>query len=436
MLQIDQSRNFVRRVMVTKDDKGKYKYDRIGQGLMDKSIVILNSSKNYTNIDAGFSYLDWWPIYLNINDREVLGPRSTQGTDLLSFFGVNEYRFWYDVSFPVLVTLRDPDAFEGRGYTFMFALEGNIRDNNHTSPTYAMLAKDSGRKQACNLNQRNSGLVTVETKDVMTGSPVPARVDFVLGNEACFIGFTTPDADGRTVLSANFPVGWGALRVNNASYLVSEPRYVTRVDQGGEITVNMMPFRYINASVFKKGIIYEPRSKKYVLPGGAPLSPLDPVKEKALITFRRTDNDTISEFTTFLSVTGAKPENLLRIIPGTYEVRGFLFYESNTSPITVKAEQVTFDGLFGMDTTVNLNETIINPYPKGGLLLNNETGYLKVEKDDLFGSNKIIFYVLSFSPPSTHSESFGSGAGLEQLSQVGLYSNIYRTELEPDWVTK
>jgi hypothetical protein len=43
---------------------------------------------------------------------------------------------------------------------------------------------------------------------------------------------------------------------------------------------------------------------------------------------------------------------------------------------------------------------------------------------------------LSFSPPSTHSESFGSGAGLEQLSQVGLYSNIYRTELEPDWVTK
>lgn len=447
MLRLFPSRNYRQFLMIKQDDSGGYKYDNIGQGMMDKTILIINNSESYSDFAVDFTYLDWWPIYLNINDQEVLAPQSVQGSDLLSFIGMNDYRFWYDISFPVLVTIRDDSALEGRGYTFRFALEGNIRDNNHTSETYANLANDTGKKLACNLNQRNSPLLRIETRDSMTGAPVVnARVDFVLGNEACVIGFTELDENNHSVLTAAFPVGWGALRVTNEKYLEYTVPFVTVAGKGEEERsegseeeplqqlVELMPYKFINASVFVKVLSFDKASSSYILPAGAVPAPLSPQNEKAIVMFERKKDELLSEFKTFLGVENSTSTSVLRLAPGDYEVRAFIVYDNENIPIRIPKETITYEIPFSEDVSIDFNETLFKQYQEGGVIFDNETGYLRVTSDNLFNSNRVVFYLLKFPPPITHSESMKNLPGLEQMTKVKEMTGVYRNQVEPDWL--
>lgn len=83
--------------------------------------------------EVGFRYFEW-PFYFDITPRN--GDILTGETHIQEFpynfapaFQTNYYEFYYDVSAPVLVEIRDPDALKGRGYSFVFALEMNVRDN-------------------------------------------------------------------------------------------------------------------------------------------------------------------------------------------------------------------------------------------------------------------------------------------------------------------
>jgi hypothetical protein len=86
-------------------------------------------------VKASFAYLDW-PIYFDITPNK--GDLLTGETHIQEFpysaapaFQTNYYEFYYDLSAPVLVEIRDDDALKGKGYSFNFALELNIRDNKN-----------------------------------------------------------------------------------------------------------------------------------------------------------------------------------------------------------------------------------------------------------------------------------------------------------------
>lgn len=434
-LQVIGSDNFVNRLLVVRDEDEGYKLDTIGQGMVDMMRLQINDTTAAYGFEVDFTYLDWWPIYLNINDQEVLAPTSVEGSDILSWLGINNYAFWYDVSFPVMVTIRQPDAFAGEGFTFRFALEGNIRDNNHTSENYVKLSNDTGATLACKMNQRNSGNIDVNVLNALTGEPVEgAKVSFVLKDESCFVGFSELDSDGMAGVDAPFPVGLGALRVNHEDYLTQQNIYMTRVGEGDNVTVELMPFRYINASVFKKVVNYDIGVSDYVFPEGAAPSPIDPGHEDAMIVFTRVDNDTIGEFETQLIVSNSTSLTLLKLVPGTYEVQGFLFYENPMSPVRVPAETLTFEIPFSEDVTVELNETVLDPFSKGGMFMDNETGYLEIDQDTLFNSDRVVFYLISFPPPVTHVGDIKNAPSLEQLSLLKEYSGLYRSRIEPDWL--
>ena len=86
---------------------GTYNYERnefeseLAQRLYDSTIIpVANSS--FRNLAAYFTYLDFWPAYFELNCKgERCAPSSTNS--LISFFGIQQYRFVYDLSFPVLV---------------------------------------------------------------------------------------------------------------------------------------------------------------------------------------------------------------------------------------------------------------------------------------------------------------------------------------------
>ena len=99
-----------------------------------KALYLKFLKENYP-FNVNFAYLDW-PVYFDITPRN--GDVLTGETHIQEFpynfapaFQTNYYEFYYDVSAPVLVEIRDPNALKGKGYSFAFALELNVRDNKN-----------------------------------------------------------------------------------------------------------------------------------------------------------------------------------------------------------------------------------------------------------------------------------------------------------------
>ena len=71
-------------------------------------------------------------MYLTARPSDGVKLQSNLGhgnRDYLSFICVNAYHFTYDVTYPLLVSITDPDAFKGDGYTFRFSFPVIIDHN-------------------------------------------------------------------------------------------------------------------------------------------------------------------------------------------------------------------------------------------------------------------------------------------------------------------
>jgi len=72
------------------------------------------------------------------HDNGILNSRVAQGSrQYLKFLCVNIYHFLYDVNFPVRVSVKDDQSFNGKGYFFNFALPVTIHNNEPYKVNYA-----------------------------------------------------------------------------------------------------------------------------------------------------------------------------------------------------------------------------------------------------------------------------------------------------------
>ncbi|MBW2964364.1 hypothetical protein KY363_02795 [Candidatus Woesearchaeota archaeon] len=431
MLQIIGTTNYQRHVIF---DQEKGKYDRVMTGIMDKTQVTLNSSRNYTSLEARLSYLDWWPVYLNINDAEVLKPQDVGPAfagPLFDLLGMSQYTFLYDLSFPVIVSIADPWAFNGDGFKFNFAMEANVRNNVPMNTSFARLQRAPQASYLCDVNHRNSGLITITVEDIYTGEPVSgARVDFVAGDESCFIGFANLTADNKSVISAKFPIGSGELKiVKNEKYVPLRKQFGTSLNMSGNYTMKMMPLFEINATVIAVPLSYNKGA--YVVPPGIPVASLSP-SETAIFTLKRQPTDDFDEYDTYLMYNATGGPQPLVIVPGEYEVRGYLMYDKE---LVIPQETVTYEVPFTDDETIEMNRSVFTTWNSGGVIFNNVTGYLTVEYADLRDSSLVRFKILRFPLPVTHSREIKSGPDLNQVGEHEKYSNIYKHELLPEWET-
>jgi hypothetical protein len=431
MLQIIGTSNYQRHAIF---DPELGKYDRVATGIMDKTLITLNSSIDYPLMQARMAYLDWWPIYLNINDAEILKPSEIGPAfvgPLFDLLGMSMYKFRYDVSFPVLITLTDTYAFQGKGFKFNFALEGNIRNNVIVNSSFAMLPRAPAESYFCDENMRNSGMITVNVDEKYTGVPVEhARVDFIAGDELCFIGYAEKDEKtGTSVLSARFPIGSGEIKISKDGYLPVKKQFGAFLDKDASYKYSLMPITTINATVVPVVLLYSGQGK-YALPQIPPPASLDP-RDKAMFAFTRIDDDGFGDFDTFLSYNITEGPASMLLVPGKYEVAGHIIsYKSFRIPKETK----TFSVPFKKDKVIEINESVFDSFDIGGVEFNNVTGYLEISRDDLVGSSLVRFKALRFPLPMTHSREVGIGSDLEQVGQHELYTNIYRHELMPEWV--
>lgn len=426
-LQVNYANNFKRVVMFKDDENGHKVYDHLGTRILDGMVIPLET--NFTNLDARFDYLPMWNIFLNINNQEVL-TASSMSSPLLSFIGVNQYEFLYTLSYPVMVTLRDNNAFLGDGYEFRFALEHNMRDNQPiTTNSTKYLAQEQGTL-VCDMNNMKSAPVTIEVKEYGTGKPIEnARISLVFGKEGCRAGLTEIKNNHSTI-ETRLPVGLGELTISHMDYIEQSARFFASPDKEKEMVFELMPYKYMNVTAFARTLNFDTATGKYALPSGNPMSSMLQ-NEQWMFIFERVDEDTNKDYKAYANGRGPFPA-IAKLIPGTYSVRGYIML--NQTIIIPKEEMEVGGSIWGGDDTVEINETIIDTWQSGGVIMDNETGYFEITYDQLFGKQRLNMFLLRFPLPETHTTEIKNRPSLEQAGMHEEYSIMYRPQLEPQWI--
>ncbi|MGV8086452.1 MAG: hypothetical protein ACP5N1_02365 [Candidatus Woesearchaeota archaeon] len=257
----------------------------IGQNLSPSEYYFYNATRLDIPINEDLSTSEIYFSYLGQDisfdilpsEGELLLPTTNNPKGFSALFEeriINDYNFYYQVSYPVIVEIRD-EYKKDSYYTFTFALEGTIIDNlrirdyfndstspilwdpslisiNYNNPEstqlpdltsmgldaqfnteYSGMVLNSQDFQSptltnpdtkfCNANQKVSGLVTLKTYDSITGDPLKdVSVTFGCGNfMECSIGRTTLDTMlQESLLKTKLPTcNAGYIKLTKQGYL-------------------------------------------------------------------------------------------------------------------------------------------------------------------------------------------------------------------------
>jgi len=409
---------------------GTYNYERnifdseLKQRLYDSTILPVADSP-FQNFAASFAYLDFWPIYLNMNCKgEKCAPSSVNS--VINFMGIQSYRFNYDLSFPVLVELEDKLALNGQGYTFNLFLEGNIRNNRYMDAKFTPLEtlSLSEKSQLCDV--RTSGNITLEIVDAVSKKPVEdVQILYTLTDESCFIGPTS--SDGK--LKEQFPVGLGgAINFMRDGYIGKAVEYDAEPGNEKKLRIELQPIYTKELVVRKKNIVRTLQGWQFD-DNAVDLSE----KEFATVTLTRSGPEGELEFSTASGYQGQQSEATeIELASGSYVASIDLLLNDR---IIIPGKRKCVSKIFSKECfdipKVDFGEGIEDSnlaeynFPSGGLKLN-----LTIGKEDLEKSKKIVLYALNIDIAGIP-EDQRVIEDLDQIGKVEEYSSIYELALQP-----
>lgn len=263
-----------------------------------------------SDLNIDFVYLDWWPSYFNAGDGVTIKPELV-GVDLQIFqFGFQKYNTYYDLSWPVLVTINDPTAFNGQGLTFQFAIEGNIRNNRALTPQSIPGTTLTPQIDIC---EGASVPLTVivqgdQCDDELNCNPISdAGIIFKSGERSCFIGKTNSNG----TLNALIPSGVlnGLVTVSGSNYLSESVQYTTGADTA--IIKGLRTFKEMDIDL-KKIIAKRPNYRTI------DQTPMDLDGQQAIITFSRHNIE--GDDGDYQTVVNFPEQSTVRLVDGLYDV--------------------------------------------------------------------------------------------------------------------
>ena len=431
LLQFYNSRNF----FPYEVPEGE-KFRATKQRIYNNMILPLSGAED---LDVRFTYLDSWEPYIDANaNGGIIKPQSMFISTFGIVFGMQQFKTVYDVSYPVWVTLHDPDALGNRGYFFNFALETNVRNNRPVEqdqilPAPVLSARDS---LLCDQKHRNSGMVTVIVQDAYTHQPVPeAQVSFVAGEQNCIIGGT----DAAGVLSARFPVAvGGVVHVSAADYVGTSQYITTERGKDDMATIEIAGLTEVNLLVQKKKVYkcdkdgcltVSTGSDPLTVPTGegwqfstVPVN-LKPA-EQALVSLTR-----ISQFDdsfTFATIVNGRNPQRIRIPQGSYKVMMQLILNEEY----VIPEREECENLVVSEECYTIPEVKFDTLINGGLELGADDPL--VIEDDIYSAQEIRLFAVS---PALTDIPLAKRRieNIEQLGKVKEYSDVYSEFLEVEY---
>tara|TARA_B100001971_G_scaffold99734_1_gene92004 strand:- start:214 stop:2358 length:2145 start_codon:yes stop_codon:yes gene_type:complete len=385
--------------------------------------MIIPSRQQYNELDVNFNYLDFWPIFFDLNcNGEICNPESASSglfSDILGFIGLQRYNFVYDVSFPALVEIVDESALNSRGYKFNFFLESNVRNNKEMPAEFFPLQAISTASTSflCDPGNRNSGNVVVKVLNPDSKPIGDASITFSTAGESCYIGKT----DENGILSTKFPTGTagGVVSFLKQDY-ISKSWLFDAKKSDSSLDVVLEPVNDKKIVVKKK--LLEKSGKSWSFTNK--ISDLSE-SEEAHISLTRLSPITEEEFSSFASLSGPNSEEI-RIAPGKYEVSINMFLREKLSIPEKKIKKKI--GLFNEEEFempgFEFNEN--NPYPSGGLRLN-----VTITENDL-RKGTIVFYAISPVLQNVP-EQDRSLEDLEQTGKIDEYSKVFEALLRPSF---
>jgi len=276
---------------------------------------LLTLEDNHLGLEVRFSAPDWWREHFDLNCRgQVCAPDSFINT--FGFpFGFQKYNFAYDMSVPVIVEMRAPDAFGEEGYIFQYMLESNVR-NNEPMP-FVFEPWDTGANPVtqnsllCDPEQRTGLGINVTVQDSVTDAYVDGALLYQCEDETCPVGETVGGA-----FTTRLPrCAGGTLK-----FIASE-RYST------SIPLNSLDEENISISLRSDPIVTLPVKvvrTRFVKIGGEWVFNPSPTRikegDQTVITFARNGDAVQEPYSAIAEVCGSEGPGEVRLIPGNYTV--------------------------------------------------------------------------------------------------------------------
>lgn len=426
----------------------KYEKAYFGHTLLENNLSMKDTVVN-------FMFLDW-PIHFDITPSrgELLQPSTFKNEypfNMIPPTQTNHYEFFYDISFPVVVDISSSKAFKGDGFDFMFAMEGNIRDNKNllrwhqgdgtigpwnfddvnygvnenALPDINQSLKDRlepKKSLMCDDNQKIVGPVKLKVKGSYTLQPIEgASVTFKCGNyKSCNMDRT----DKHGTLETKIPLckGGGILIEKEGFRPVILGNITTKLNESVTYDVTMQRLRVKTVQVRKipysalngtEGIAYNQR-KEIIDNETLELLP----REKVILSFvKKKDDYYESEFTRSVEIKSNNTAEL-RLVPGEYQIRASLIDEKG-----IITKRVNRNYSYKTVTYPSVNMT---PAMLGGARINSGSGLWKVSEAKL-NKPKIEFYVINYEPPEIITD-------MQYMGNMDKHSKQFRLFLEPEFM--
>jgi len=412
-------------------------------------------------LEMSFMFLNW-PIYSKVqgsdSTSDMVIPKRVetgyQGTLLESVAPVdydNIYRFFYDVTFPVVVEITEKDLPGGDDYTFLFALEANLRANKNWNQYISgdwpiewdpsqydlSIVGDDGmttdpetnksvprpqmptKKLFGEENQRVSGNITVSTIDAVSGDALDdVAVAIGVGSfAATTIGRTSLDLYGLASFTGQGPL------VYNGYLSLKKEGYLSHLEP---ITLEKNISKEIGIKKLYKKETKNFTIKVYDMSTGKIRDPLE--TETIFVGFSRMQKaDNLVSFSNTATFPMNTTSILLDMVPGRYVISGSLMDDEG---IVIPANcNHLCDGWWDCmmmddeDEYIPEADEIMKPMMWGGVEFDENQPW-SLSKENTYANNTIELTVMKYSPPACFSD-------LSKTGNVLKYSQTYRSKLLP-----
>ena len=427
--------------------------ESLTDGFLRSFIIDLPQIENVHDFSIDFLYSSWDP-YFDITPRRggLLGPsifKNSFPLNLAPVWQTNVYEFFYDLSFPVLVSLHSDSAFNGEGYSFFVAMEGNFRDNidlnrwskgegtfgpwdpdsvifelsedarsypvdidHETNETLYAEWTPPAKSLMCLDEQRLSGDIEVSTYDLLTGERVPeVSVSFRCGTyKSCAVGST--NYLGKTV--EQFPICDGGILV-----LEKEGYYPATVDLDvytnteESVVATLEPFTLLDANV-----VLMPTSRLNGTFSDQTLKALSfdmRRTDEVFLTITRVKESSFdADFSRVLFLNGTGTQKL-ELISGQYTIEG-MFINNEGILIPKRTEEIGGE-------PVTYPEIDMKPAVLGGIFVDQRNALWDLSSVSDYSS--VQFYMFRMQDPWNMSH-------LEEMGMFENYSIDFRGAIEPD----
>ncbi len=375
--------------------------------------VLYFPGEDLSDVEVYFTFPDTRPFYLAMNGMSegLIGPNTIVKKLGFMQFKMNDYLIGYDLSFPVLVTIRSSNKITDKPYELQFALEGNIRNSQ---PMYegVNISGTTEETMFCDSNQRvvQSTIKTINSN----GHPVgKADIFYKCGDSGCYVGTT----DDNGLLKTKLPICVNGIIVADKNGYAGEPKRITTL-KDKKVSIEMRLSKIKEFSIDARKLVFEkedtPKGKEWayrVYSNYKPdISSLGE-NETLIITFKSISSD-------YETMAQVKPYETgkVMLVPGKYEVTAQLIKHSK---LVIKATS----GLFG-----KTNGTVLETAQSGGFMFNARTGYFDLTRSEFEDSDSITFYTLYFD---LFSLSDVKPKDLAVNNDIETLSERYRKMLEP-----